>query len=109
MAGKVQRNDPCPCGSGTKYKKCCLSADQESAPKLVLPAGAELDEAAFQLDPELCEFCGEDHPPHDEDEDELLDGTAAARACRACFAARGRTSRASASTRSGGLAVGPRG
>ena len=23
---KVSRNDPCPCGSGKKYKKCCLSA-----------------------------------------------------------------------------------
>jgi hypothetical protein len=22
--GKVGRNDPCPCGSGKKYKKCCL-------------------------------------------------------------------------------------
>ncbi len=22
---KVQRNDPCPCGSGKKYKKCCMS------------------------------------------------------------------------------------
>ena len=22
----VGRNDPCPCGSGNKYKKCCLSA-----------------------------------------------------------------------------------
>lgn len=22
---KVYRNDPCPCGSGKKYKKCCLS------------------------------------------------------------------------------------
>ena len=21
--GKVARNDPCPCGSGKKYKKCC--------------------------------------------------------------------------------------
>ncbi|MBI4507767.1 MAG: SEC-C domain-containing protein, partial [Chloroflexi bacterium] len=21
-AGKVGRNDPCPCGSGKKYKKC---------------------------------------------------------------------------------------
>lgn len=21
--GKVKRNDPCPCGSGKKYKKCC--------------------------------------------------------------------------------------
>jgi preprotein translocase subunit SecA len=23
-ARKVGRNDPCPCGSGKKYKKCCL-------------------------------------------------------------------------------------
>lgn len=22
--GKVGRNDPCPCGSGQKYKKCCI-------------------------------------------------------------------------------------
>ena len=21
---KIKRNDPCPCGSGKKYKKCCL-------------------------------------------------------------------------------------
>ena len=24
-AAKVGRNDPCPCGSGKKYKKCCGS------------------------------------------------------------------------------------
>lgn len=23
---KVGRNDPCPCGSGKKYKKCCETA-----------------------------------------------------------------------------------
>lgn len=23
---KVGRNEPCPCGSGKKYKKCCLAA-----------------------------------------------------------------------------------
>lgn len=23
MSAKVGRNDPCPCGSGKKYKKCC--------------------------------------------------------------------------------------
>ena len=28
---KVGRNDPCHCGSGKKYKKCCMQADQESA------------------------------------------------------------------------------
>jgi len=25
-APKIGRNDPCPCGSGKKYKKCCLTA-----------------------------------------------------------------------------------
>jgi hypothetical protein len=31
---KVGRNDPCPCGSGKKYKKCCLisTAVVEAAP-----------------------------------------------------------------------------
>lgn len=24
---KVGRNDPCPCGSGKKYKKCCMEKD----------------------------------------------------------------------------------
>ena len=27
--GKVGRNDPCPCGSGKKYKKCCMLKDLE--------------------------------------------------------------------------------
>lgn len=22
---KIGRNEPCPCGSGIKYKKCCLN------------------------------------------------------------------------------------
>ena len=22
--GKIERNEDCPCGSGRKYKKCCL-------------------------------------------------------------------------------------
>ena len=24
MSEKVGRNEPCPCGSGKKYKKCCM-------------------------------------------------------------------------------------
>lgn len=27
MTKQIGRNDPCPCGSGKKYKKCCLSKD----------------------------------------------------------------------------------
>ncbi len=28
---KVGRNDPCPCGSGKKYKKCCLAKEEARA------------------------------------------------------------------------------
>ncbi|MTW20687.1 zinc chelation protein SecC [Allochromatium palmeri] len=27
LSDKVGRNDPCPCGSGKKYKKCCGASD----------------------------------------------------------------------------------
>ena len=41
---RVSRNDPCPCGSGKKYKHCCLKKDNESnapppLPKLTDPQG----------------------------------------------------------------------
>ena len=29
-AKKVGPNDPCPCGSGKKYKKCCMQKDKAS-------------------------------------------------------------------------------
>ena len=28
---KIGRNDPCPCGSGKKFKKCCLRKQQSGA------------------------------------------------------------------------------
>ena len=31
--GGTGRNDPCPCGSGKKYKKCCLPKDERSGSK----------------------------------------------------------------------------
>lgn len=39
---KIGRNHPCPCGSGKKYKKCCLGKD-ESKPDL------KFDKCYFQL------------------------------------------------------------
>ena len=30
---KTGRNDPCPCGSGKKYKKCCISKKAPPAPQ----------------------------------------------------------------------------
>jgi hypothetical protein len=28
---KIGRNEPCPCGSGKKYKQCCLAKDEAAA------------------------------------------------------------------------------
>jgi hypothetical protein len=36
--GKVGRNAPCPCGSGKKYKKCCLSKDRAARESARAPA-----------------------------------------------------------------------
>jgi Flp pilus assembly protein TadD len=34
---KVGRNDPCPCGSGRKFKHCCQDKDQRSAARAAAP------------------------------------------------------------------------
>jgi tetratricopeptide (TPR) repeat protein len=34
MSKKIGRNDPCPCGSGKKYKRCCLPADERNEREL---------------------------------------------------------------------------
>ena len=40
---KLGRNDPCPCGSGKKYKKCCMAKDQaEEAARSASPAKSAL-------------------------------------------------------------------
>lgn len=30
---KIGRNDPCSCGSGKKYKQCCMLKEQSTGPK----------------------------------------------------------------------------
>ena len=41
---KAGRNDPCPCGSGKKYKKCCLEkSGREDAAPVVEPLRAFID------------------------------------------------------------------
>jgi hypothetical protein len=35
------RNEPCPCGSGRKYKACCLAADQAAMRAGVAPSASE--------------------------------------------------------------------
>jgi tetratricopeptide (TPR) repeat protein len=43
---KLGRNDPCRCGSGKKYKKCCLPLDERSAatPPLLMLDNDGLDD-----------------------------------------------------------------
>ena len=40
---KTGRNDPCPCGSGKKYKHCCLAKDQAAELATLSAMRAELD------------------------------------------------------------------
>ena len=42
----VGRNEPCPCGSGKKYKRCCLPAKEQSS----RPPGQEWHDLDGQLD-----------------------------------------------------------
>ena len=39
------RNEPCPCGSGKKYKKCCLEKDQSAAQNTAAGVSADLQQA----------------------------------------------------------------
>jgi len=48
MGPKIGRNAPCPCGSGQKYKKCCLPGEEAAAREAAMreaaarqPAGRE--------------------------------------------------------------------
>ncbi|MDH3544377.1 MAG: SEC-C metal-binding domain-containing protein, partial [Desulfuromonadales bacterium] len=41
---QTNRNEPCPCGSGKKYKKCCLG-QQEPASQTSSAVSAELQQA----------------------------------------------------------------
>jgi tetratricopeptide (TPR) repeat protein len=70
---KVGRNDPCPCGSGKKYKKCCLlkespapagqpaGADQRLQARLIEYVQRSLPRA--DMDRAMREFFGEDFDP----------------------------------------------
>lgn len=62
---KIGRNDPCPCGSGQKYKRCCLPKDEEAASAALKAAAearaAEAAQHAHDHDHghHHCEHCGD--------------------------------------------------
>ena len=45
-APKPGRNDPCHCGSGNKYKKCCLAKDEADERDSLVKAQARRDQSA---------------------------------------------------------------
>lgn len=46
----IGRNQPCPCGSGKKYKKCCLGENQKLNGSDLLPKYDEIDYGEPKLD-----------------------------------------------------------
>ena len=37
VSSKIGRNESCPCGSGLKYKRCCLEKDQQQGRRSRIP------------------------------------------------------------------------
>jgi tetratricopeptide (TPR) repeat protein len=58
---KIGRNDLCPCGSGKKYKRCCMARDEAATRETLAAANAAATTAtaAGQHDPHLCHDCNE--------------------------------------------------
>lgn len=78
MSNKPGRNDPCPCGSGKKYKRCCLPTDEAAARERAQQA--LFDDDVFG-DSEV-DTDDEDEPFVDIDEDApILDVHAITRIC----------------------------
>ncbi len=60
---KTGRNEECPCGSGKKYKKCHLEADEKAQSEVLAKTNAESTaHAEHDHDHEGHEHHGPDHP-----------------------------------------------
>jgi tetratricopeptide (TPR) repeat protein len=70
------RNDPCPCGSGKKYKRCCLDKDQAAALAPLLARRAEQEAAAAKWDAKRREHAEELRATMDEAEELDVDSNA---------------------------------
>src|ERR1700742_432282 len=53
---KIGRNDLCPCGSGKKYKRCCLANDEAAGREKRAAANTATAVAAHQHSP-FCHDC----------------------------------------------------
>ncbi|OWK41652.1 SEC-C metal-binding domain-containing protein [Fimbriiglobus ruber] len=68
------RNDPCPCGSGKKYKKCCFGKDSEAKAKQVLAPPPPPPRAAGSPRPALLPPPPTPPPPPPNPVTEKMDG-----------------------------------
>jgi tetratricopeptide (TPR) repeat protein len=57
MMSQIGRNEPCPCGSGKKYKRCCLHQHEAAAAERAATAAAQ---AAAPLAPPVFAWEGDD-------------------------------------------------
>ena len=60
MSHKIGRNDPCPCGSGKKYKKCCMQHME-----------AQQTGSNSWIDDEGIHFVGKGSPPSIEEQEKM--------------------------------------
>lgn len=69
---KIGRNSPCPCGSGKKYKKCCLGRDEEKQQLENNPDSLfeEVPEEEVPEEDEWTDDWEDDWEDHGEDDDE---------------------------------------
>ncbi|MBI3618623.1 SEC-C domain-containing protein, partial [Candidatus Peregrinibacteria bacterium] len=73
LRGKVGRNEPCPCGSRKKYKKCCLPRDEEKEREELRTQEFQRWGGQYQEEGEDacgCPTCGAVHHDHDSDGEE---------------------------------------
>ena len=78
---KVGRNDPCHCGSGKKYKKCCLPKDEAAEQEELAKERLRREERAEQQRTELRQARQKFFAPlvgEEEEEDELTKASNAA-------------------------------
>jgi tetratricopeptide (TPR) repeat protein len=50
---KIGRNDPCPCGSGLKYKRCCADKDEQLKRAERVASNARLQQEDARMDAAL--------------------------------------------------------
>ena len=53
---KIGRNEPCPCGSGKKFKKCCIGKSNTAPDKTGLTKNTQLQSTMEQLDKRVYEI-----------------------------------------------------